>query len=80
MEFTNPAVAEKYQMVNGDRQIDIPGKYKGPLSEVHDPAIIDGMISRKSNLVTLKPAGKSAGGNTNGNTAPAAAGSQDKKN
>jgi hypothetical protein len=52
MKFQNPAVAALFSMVGDqDTKIDIPGVYKGNLSEVSDADVIAKMIERKSNLV-----------------------------
>jgi hypothetical protein len=54
MQFKNPILAEKYVILGQEDTKIIIGNYNGMLSDVSDPAIIEGMINRKSNLVAPK--------------------------
>jgi len=54
MQFKNAQLNDRYRLLNdGDQLIEVQG-YKGMLTDIPRPEIIDGMIARKSNLVGLK--------------------------
>ncbi len=50
--FKNAEVATRFEMTGGDQQIYCPG-YSGPLSNT-PVSVIEGLISRNSNLVRPK--------------------------
>lgn len=57
MQFSNPAVAEKFEIgVDSNPEI-ISGKYRGLLSDI-SLATAEAIIARKSNLVVAKKAAK----------------------
>lgn len=59
---------EKREAADGVAALAKAPAYSGPLSEVADPAILQNMIARKSNLVRTKV--QSAGGGTSGDNKP----------
>lgn len=58
MQFSNPAVAEKFEIAVDSNPEVIKGKFRGLLSDIDLPTA-EGLIARKSNLLVAKKAAKS---------------------
>lgn len=54
--FKKASLNKKYIITGGDCAVTTPDGYSGNISDITDETVIDGMISRGSNLVALKEA------------------------